>query len=161
MNNFNEIIAEYKKIPWFHELNDKHLRKIAEITTLRHVRTNETLFREGDKADFIYIVLEGRVALDIFVPHKGKIRFYTAESPELFGWSSVTPTVRQRTAGAIAVMDGLLACIDAAKLQQACDEDHDLGYLVMHRLANIVASRLQVTRMQLIDMFAYSESKNE
>ncbi len=160
MSYTEEIMAEFQKIPWFRELEEKHLRKISEITTLRHVRANETLFREGDKEDFIYIVLEGRVALDIFVPHKGKVRFYTAEKQELFGWSSVTPTVRQRTAGATAVIDGLIACIDAEKLRKRCDEDHDLGYLVMRRLANIVASRLLVTRLQLIDMFAHPESKN-
>jgi hypothetical protein len=34
------------------------------------------------------------------------------------------------------------------------EEDHDLGYVVMRRLANVIASRLLVTRLQLLDMFA-------
>jgi len=96
----------------------------------------------------------------MFVPHRGKIRFYTAEPGEVFGWSSVTPTIRQRTAGATAVVDGLIVCISAEKLRQACEEDHDLGYLVMRRLANVVAGRLLVTRLQLLDMFANPETKN-
>ena len=79
---------------------------------------------------------------------------------EVFGWSSVTPTIRQRTAGATAVVDGLIVCINAEKLRQVCDEDHDLGYLVMRRLANVVAGRLLVTRLQLLDMFANPETKN-
>ncbi len=57
-------------------------------------------------------------------------------------------------------MDGLIACIDLEKLRQACEEDHDLGYAVMRRLANIVASRLFVTRLQLLDMFSHPESQN-
>ena len=108
----------------------------------------------------MYIVIEGRVALDIFIPHRGKVRIYTVEPWDVFGWSSVTPTIHQRTAGAMAVIDGLVVCIDAVKLRQACDEDHDLGYVVMRRLANIVASRLLVTRLQLLDMFANPETKN-
>lgn len=155
-----ETIKELKKIPWFKELDPKHLEKMASITTLRHVRTDEVLFHEGDKEDYVYIVITGRIALEIFVPHRGKIRIYTVEPNDLFGWSSVTPVVHQRTAGATAVMDGLIVCIDSEKLRLVCEEDHDLGYLVMRRLANIVASRLLVTRLQLLDMFAQPESQN-
>lgn len=161
MNDIQEqTIKELGKIPWFKELEKKHLEIIASICTLRHVRADEVLFHEGDKEDNLYIVINGRIALDIFVPHRGKIRIYTVEPPDLFGWSSVTPVVHQRTAGATAVIDGLVACIDSEKLRQICEEDHDLGYLVMRRLANIVASRLLVTRLQLLDMFAHPESQN-
>ncbi len=153
-----ETIKELQKIPWFQELEKKHLEKVASITALRHVRKDEVLFREGDKEDNLYMVIHGRVALEIFVPYRGKIRIYTVEPQDIFGWSSVTPVVHQRTAGATAVMDGLIACTDSEKLRQACEEDHDLGYLVMRRLANVVASRLLVTRLQLLDMFAHPES---
>jgi CRP-like cAMP-binding protein len=149
-----ELLIELNKVPWFHELNPKHLNQLASIARLRHIKAGETIFREGDKEDNFYVVLEGRVALDIFVPHRGKVRFYTAEPWEVFGWSSVTPTVRQRTAGAMAVLDSFVVGLDAEKLRQLCDADHDLGYLVMRRLANIIAGRLMVTRLQLLDMFA-------
>jgi hypothetical protein len=32
-------------------------------------------------------------------------------------------------------------------LQQLCDEDHELGYVIMRRLANVVANRLLTTRL--------------
>ena len=136
------------------------MQMISDIAHLRHVRAGEVLFREGDREDFLYIVIEGRVALDIFIPHRGKVRIYTAEPWDLFGWSSVTPTIHQRTAGAVAVVDGVVVGIDSAKLRQLCEDDHDLGYVVMRRLANLVASRLLVTRLQLIDMFASPEEKH-
>ncbi len=158
--SMNEVMAALERIPWFQELRPQHTRRIASITTLRHVKAGEVLFREGDREDFVYIVLEGRVALDMFVPHRGKVRFYTAEAWEIFGWSSVTPTVRQRTAGATAVIDSIVARISADEIRRACDEDHDLGYQVMRRLANVVAGRLLVTRLQLLDMFAHPETKD-
>jgi CRP/FNR family transcriptional regulator, cyclic AMP receptor protein len=160
MDDWESISKELKKIPWFRELSQEHVQKIAEITNLRQVKAGEVLFREGDKEQCVYIVIEGRVALDMFVPHRGKVRFYTAEPWEVFGWSSVTPTIHQRTAGATAVVDGLIVCINAEKLREICDADHDLGYLVMRRLANVVAGRLLVTRLQLLDMFANPETKN-
>jgi CRP/FNR family cyclic AMP-dependent transcriptional regulator len=160
MTNNEDLTNELRKIPWFQELKPEHFQQIMEISQLRKIRVEEVLFREGDKEDCLYVVIEGRVALDIFIPHRGKVRIYTVEPWDVFGWSSVTPTIHQRTAGATAVTDGLVACIDSQKLRQVCDEDHDLGYLVMRRLTNIVASRLLVTRLQLIDMFASPEEQH-
>jgi CRP-like cAMP-binding protein len=160
MSPLDEIKLELQRIPWFRDLKIQHLDKIAQITELRRVRAGEVLFREGDHDDRVYIVLDGRIALDMMVPPRGKVRFYTAETWEVFGWSSVTPTVRQRTAGATAVVDSLVASVEAAKLRELCDQDHDLGYLVMRRLANIVASRLMISRLQLLDIFAEPETKN-
>jgi CRP/FNR family transcriptional regulator, cyclic AMP receptor protein len=160
MTTPEDVMAELEKIPWFKELEPRHVRKLASITTLRSAKAGEVFFREGDKEDYVYIVIDGRVALDLFVPHRGKIRFYTAERWEIFGWSGVTPSVRQRTAGATAVTDSLVARIGAEAIRKACDEDHDLGYEVMRRLANVVAARLLVTRLQLLDMFERPETGN-
>jgi len=154
-----EVIAVLQKIPWFSDLKLEHLSRLAESAHLRRVKAGETLFREGDKEDYVYSVIEGRVALDIFIPHHGKVRIYTCESWDVFGWSSVTPVVHQRTAGATAVMDSLVVGFDSEKLRQLCEDDHDLGYLTMRRLSNIIASRLMVTRLQLIDMFAEPTEK--
>jgi CRP/FNR family cyclic AMP-dependent transcriptional regulator len=162
MNHEEELIAELKKVPWFNELKPEHFKRIKKITVIRNLKQGATLFHEGDKEDFLYVVLEGRIALDMHVPTRGKVIFDTADPWDLVGWSSATPTVRQRTAGAIAVLDSVVACVDAEELRKLCEQDHDLGYLVMLRLANIIASRLMVTRLQLIDMFATPpETKND
>ena len=160
MDPIDEVLEELRKIPWFQELSEDHIRKIASISKIRPMKAGEVIFREGDTHESVYIVLQGRVGLEMFVPHRGRVRFYTAEPWELFGWSSVTPNVHLRTAGATAVLDGALLKVDAAKLNEACEQDHDLGYLVMRRLSRVVAGRLQVTRLQLLDMFANPETKN-
>jgi CRP/FNR family transcriptional regulator, cyclic AMP receptor protein len=159
MPSTDDAYQELKKIPWFNELDDEDVKKIATISHVREAKKGDVFFHEGDKQDYIYVVTEGRVALDINVPPHGRIRFYTAEVWDLFGWSSVTPVVRQRTAGARAVMDCRVVATDADKLYELCEQDHDLGFVVMHRMANVVASRLMVTRLQLIDMFAAPPEK--
>lgn len=160
MENHEELAKELGKLPWFQALQTDHLQKITDMSHLRRIKAGEVLFREGDKEDCVYIVIEGRIALDIFIPHRGKVRIYTVEPQDVFGWSSVTPTSHQRTAGASAVIDSLVVGIDSIKLRDACEEDHDFGYVVMRRLLNIVSSRLLVSRLQLIDMFVSPEEKN-
>lgn len=151
----DELKTALLSIPWFQELEPEHFEKMCGIACIRQVEANEELFKEGDPEDYLYVVLEGRVAIDIFVPGQGRKRILTAEPMDVVGWSSVTPVVHQRTAGARAVQSGRLVCLDASRLREMCEQDHDLGYIVMRRLANVVASRLLVTRLQLLDMFAH------
>ncbi len=142
-------------IPWFQRLQPSHFASLAQIATLRDAQANEVLFREGDPEDYLYILLTGRVALEINVPGRGRTRLMTAEPLDVIGWSSVTPVVRRRTATAVAVLPSSLIALDAPALLQRCEENPSLGYVVMRRLANVVAQRLLVTRLQLLDMYAH------
>jgi CRP-like cAMP-binding protein len=154
MNEQNELVDVLQVIPWFQELSDDHFYKICEITHLVSVDQGTPLFSEGDKDEDLYIILEGRVAIEIYSPIQGNLRIFTAEPLDVIGWSSVTPVVRQRMASARAVFDSRLAAIDGLALRKLCDEDHELGYIIMRRIANVVAARLMVTRLQLLDLFA-------
>lgn len=161
MSPSEEIYNELVKIPWFQGLKPEHVQRVAGFSTLRPFKAGDVFFREGDKQDYFYIVLSGRVALDMFVPHRGKVRFYTCEEWDNFGWSAVTPFVHTRTAGATGVMDGVAISTDVQKLNDFCEEDHDFGYAFMRRMTNVIAGRLMATRLQLLDMFAEPpETKN-
>lgn len=149
-----ELLRALESIPWFQELSAEHFEKMAGIASLIEVDAKQELFREGDPEDFLYVVIQGRVAIEMFVPSRGRVRIYTAEPMDVVGWSSVTPVVRRRTAGAQAVLPSCLVRLDARGLRQLCEEDCGLGYIVMRRMANVVASRLLTTRLQLLDMFA-------
>jgi len=154
-----DLIAAMQTIPWFQEFSSEHFEKLVEIACLIEVDAKQELFHEGGPEDFLYVVLQGRVAIELFIPSRGRIRIYTAEPMDIVGWSSVTPVVRCRTAGARAVLPSCLIRLDAFALRQLSEEDSGLGYIVMTRMANVVASRLLTTRLQLLDMFAHPESK--
>jgi CRP-like cAMP-binding protein len=159
MNQKLELINAMQSIPWFQELEPELFDKLCGISSICTYKPGQELFKEGDVENYLYIVLEGRVALEIYVPGRGRMRIYTAEPMDVVGWSSITPVVRQRTASARVVLPSRLVCLDAVLLRKLCDEDHQLGYVVMRRMANVVASRLLTTRLQLLDMFANPEIK--
>ncbi len=154
MNSQDELIKVLQTIPWYQELDQKHFDKLVEISSLLEVDAKQELFREGDPEDYLYVVIQGRVAIEMMIPGRGRMRIYTAEPMDVVGWSSVTPVVRRRTAGAQAVLPSCLVRQDAAALRKLCEVDCELGYIVMRRMANVVASRLLTTRLQLLDMFA-------
>ncbi|UCD41301.1 MAG: Crp/Fnr family transcriptional regulator [Chloroflexota bacterium] len=91
MNAQQEVIAALQAIPWFQELSDQHFDLMCSITHLVDVDQDTIVFSEGDKEENLYIVLEGRVAIELFSSVQGKIRIFTAEPLDVIGWSSVTP----------------------------------------------------------------------
>jgi len=146
-------------LPIFSDLSDQHVGVIAGISAIQAFHENQEIFHEGDPRDFLYIVMEGRIALEMHIPNRGRLRILTVEPQEVLGWASVADVTPRRTVTARAVTDGKLISIDAEKLHQACEKDPVLGYAVMHHVANVIAGRLLATRLQLLDMFSQPSSE--
>lgn len=152
-------VSLLQSIPLFNDVPREHLDGMARISHLLMMKEGSEIFHEGDARDFLYIVLEGRVALEIHIPNRGRLRILTVEPLEVLGWSSIADAARRRTATARAVAPGKLLAINADGLQKACAEDPKLGFVIMNHVANVIASRLIATRMQLLDMFANPPSE--
>jgi len=57
------IIDELKNVPAFSEVPEEHLQWLAGKGKIRNLDTDEYLFKKGDPADFLYIILKGRLLL--------------------------------------------------------------------------------------------------
>lgn len=154
MVDLHQVEQAFRSIPWLHPLDRIALDRLHKISKIIRLDSGTILFNEGDKEDYLYIIIEGHIALEMNVPDRGRTKILTAEPFEIIGWSSATPVIRQRIATAIATSPASLLAIDANKLRQLCDEDNKIGYVFMHRLANIIATRLLVTRLQLVDLLS-------
>ncbi len=151
-----DLTITLRSIPWFFDLKNPDLERLAGIATLQRYTTGEIVFKEGDKVDNLYIVYDGRVDLSIHIPSHGSQVIFQAEALEVIGWSALTPMVRQRTASACAASPVELVVFEGEKLRELCNAHRDLGYIVMRRVANVVASRLLTTRLQLLDLLSKS-----
>lgn len=149
-----DLSKTLRRIPWFAELSQTQLDNLANIATLHEVDAGDVLFHEGDREDYLYILLEGQIVLEIEVPTRGYEPIFTAETLDIIGWSSMTPIVRQRTASARASQRSLLLGFNSKLLQQLCDDDHEFGYVITRRLSNVVAQRLLTMRLSLLEMIS-------
>lgn len=147
----NEILDTLKTIPWFIELKPTQLKKLAGVCKIVALDAGQYPFKEGDREDYVYVILEGQIDICMRVPNRGDQCIYTAEPLDVVGWSSLTPMVRQRTTSTVARQPARLLALDGEGLRQLCDEDHDLGYIIMRRTANVVASRLLTIRLHLLE----------
>ena len=147
------------RIPWFIEFSQSQFDRLVSITSFIELEPGEFLLKEGDREDFLFILLEGQVSLEIEVPTRGQVPFFTAEALDVIGWESLTPIARQRTASARVTKHSQLIGLQSKLLEQICEEDHELGYIIMRRVANVVASRLLTVRLALMEIIAESTSQ--
>jgi CRP/FNR family cyclic AMP-dependent transcriptional regulator len=141
----------------FGSLEPAHLDRLAAIASAMAWPADRQIFHEGEPDDKLYLVVEGLVALEIHVPNRGRVTIQTIGPDEILGWSSFVPEVEKKTASARALQPTSVIAIDAVRLVEACEQDHDLGYYAYRAIAHVIASRLKATRLQLIDMFAVGE----
>lgn len=71
---------------------------------------------------------------------------------EVLGWSWLVPPYRwQFDCRAADAVRGLT--FDAEWLRERCEQDHELGYLLLKQLVIVIASRLAATRLQFRDLY--------
>ncbi len=160
MSNLSDLNLTLKSIPWFHDLPEEKINLLAGSARFCDIAAGEWLFKEGARTDTLYILLDGQLVLESFVPTRGSVCMVQAEPLDIIGWSCVTPVVREQICGAKANSNCHLICFDSASLLTICDADPELGYLVMHRLCNVIASYFLNIRLQLFDIIVHQPAKN-
>lgn len=156
INYQRSLIEEIQNIPWFNELTLPQVEQLAAISKICEFQPGEELFHEGDRTDFMYVVLSGQILMENYIPSLGKHGVTHAEPLDVIGWSCLTPMVRQRIATARACEPSRLLTIEGDFLARLCNSDHDLGYIIMRRVSNIVASQFLATRIYLYDIIQNS-----
>lgn len=154
MLNQADVTNAIKNIPWFFELKPESVQRLTSIAEIRTFDANEVIFAEGEQHPFLYVVLEGKVCLESFVPGRGSLPIFTAESLDVIGWSSMTPVVRQKTSTARALEPVTMLAFGAEDLMELCETDCDLGFIIMRRLSNVVASRFLTHRLHLLELIS-------
>jgi len=148
------LIDTLKSSELFGGLEVNHLEEVANLCRGNSYRKGETIFREGDEAKELYVLADGRVALEMEVrPLPDHPSIPTAvevvTEGETFGWSAlVEPYVYTLSARCMAHCRVL--AIDGDMLRQVMAGDISLGYELMKRLTKIISLRLSHTRLRLI-----------
>jgi CRP-like cAMP-binding protein len=152
LRKIDSLLAE---VPAFAGLDPAQLTLIAGCGQNVHFEAGSQLFREGDPADTFYVIRHGAVALDIHVPAREPVTVETLHGNDLLGWSWLFPPYKWSFDGR-TVEEVSAISLDGACLRGKCDDDHELGYELMKRFAQVVVERLQATRLRLLDVYGRS-----
>jgi CRP-like cAMP-binding protein len=155
----SEIVLDaLRSMEFTKDLSKKQLEDLASISTYVTFSEGATIFHERDGTELVYLILEGEVTLLTKVPGHGQVTILTIGPGQLLGWSSLFPP-QKKTAGAQTIKPTKAVAINAAQLNELCRNDHDIGFEIMVRVAQVISNRLSAARDRLLDMFEPSKER--
>lgn len=149
MRSIDVLLAD---VPAFAGIRPADLELIAGCATNVHFGPEEPIFRAGEPADVFYVVRSGTVAIELFTARRGAMTIETLHDGDLFGWSSLTPPhLWEFDARSVDTVRAI--AFDAACLRGKFDANHELGYQLLTRFAQVMTRLLNATRVQLLDIY--------
>ena len=133
-------------------LDDQHMSQLADIADFIDLPADTLIFRQGDPAEDVYLIVDGSVSLEVCSRGRGCRRILTIGEGELLGWSPVLEQARL-TATARTLSATRAIKINGRQILTVCEHDSRFGYEFMKRAALALAKRLSATRLQLLDVF--------
>jgi CRP/FNR family cyclic AMP-dependent transcriptional regulator len=147
-----QILAAVMEHPFVEGMTPEHCETLASMARRVHYSTGDIIFREGDEKHEFFLVISGRVALEMQVQNK-MLRVHEVEGGDQIGWSAViVGRGKHFQARVLEPVDAL--AFDGYALLERCRSDTGFGYKIMHRLLGVVSNRLQAARLQVLDMYS-------
>lgn len=88
--HFEEKVGFLKKSPIFSTLNQTELVELSQIAVERHLKPNEFLIHEGEKCEFFYILVNGKLRASLYSSLGKELTLITfLRSGEVLGPTSV------------------------------------------------------------------------
>jgi CRP-like cAMP-binding protein len=147
-NSMNSPLDQIKH-PFLDDLPAPYLRFLTEAANLKRFASGEIIIAEGDEAELFYLIIEGQVTLESFVPGWGTLAVQTLGAGDALGWSWLFPPYRWRF-GARAIDGAETLALDARRLRELADKEPAFGVELLKRITRIVIDRLHATRLQLV-----------
>jgi CRP-like cAMP-binding protein len=148
-------MQELKKVleghVFFRDMENRYLQTLSAGACQVHFERGEELFREGDEANYFYLLLSGKVALFLPSYHTVPLEILTLGEGEILGWSWLFSPYRWKLT-AIAQEVTRAISLDGKFVREKCEEEHDLGYELMKRFAHVIDSRLEALSLHLVEV---------
>lgn len=154
--NLSQMRARLKELHFSSDLPDRDLDRLAEMGEFCECEAGTVLFREGAANGELYLVITGRIALDMNVPGRGSVRVLTLGPGDLLAWSAIFSS--RMTTSATVLDDTRLIAISGERLNEMCRADDAFGFHWMRAVSVALSRRLLATRLQLLDLFAHPSS---
>lgn len=138
--------------PFLKDLKKEYLELLVGCASNVRFEPGDYVFREGKEANHFYLIRQGNVSLELFVPGKGAITIRTVDEGDVLGWSWLVPPYHWHF-DARALDTTLAIALDGKCLRTKCEHDHDLGYELLKRFVQVIEESLQATRFQLLDIY--------
>ena len=139
------LVASIEQQPFFQGINAQHLQILSNCAMPTEFAEDQVIFRERDLANRFYLIEKGKVALESRAVDGRLVLVETVGPGDALGWSWLFPPYTWHFS-ARAMEKTTALFFYGTRLREACEEDHDLGYELIKRMAEVAIKRLESTR---------------
>lgn len=144
------LVNSIKNHPFFSGMASKHVDLIVEGAREVEFDADHIIFREAEPANQFFLIESGSVALEAGAEGKKSAAIQVVGDGELLGWSWLFPPFAWHFR-ARAVQPTRAIVLNGGHLLVLCEENHDLGFDVMRRIAQIAISRMEAASKKLLE----------
>ncbi|HXA20113.1 MAG TPA: cyclic nucleotide-binding domain-containing protein [Thermoanaerobaculia bacterium] len=146
------IVKSEDKVDLFKErgLSAGEMKLLATFSSEERFREGSTVFREGEKGDKLYIVLDGRVRISKFIPGVGEEALAVLDRGDFFGEMALIDD-KARSADAKAHDgDATVLSIDRATLNEILSMDPHASLQFLNLLCRMISRRLREINEKIV-----------
>jgi hypothetical protein len=143
-----EELEKLAKIPLFAELEELELDEVARIALKETFGPSDIIFREGDKGDKLYLILEGQINIVKLIPGKGGKILTTLKPGDYFGEMALIDEA-PRSAGAVAEGAAVLLGIKKPDLEALLEGTPSVAAKIYKFFVKTLNERLRATNEKI------------
>jgi CRP-like cAMP-binding protein len=142
------MLDQLPAIPLFTNLDPAQIELLKSAFEEYNCSVETTVFKQGDHANYLYILIKGEVAIH-YKPYDGSSIILTRlRSGDVFGWSAVVGS--SHYSSSIISESNLEAVrIRRNELRKLIQNHPETGRMIVDRLADIVSPRWKNARAQV------------
>lgn len=135
----------------FKGVSEETLNQIASISQIVRVAKGEFVFKEGEQADTLHLLVSGSIALRVNLTSRPDfVTVSFIHNPhQILGWSGVVAP-NHYTASAYCEEDTELLVIPSNRFMDVLQNDPDAGFRIMLRITQVISDRLRNSRQALL-----------
>lgn len=138
-------VASEQKVDLFRErgLSAAEMKLLATFSSEERFREGSMVFREGEKGDKLYIVLDGRIRISKFIPGVGEEALAVLDRGDFFGEMALIDEMPRSADAKAHEVDATVLSIDRATLNEILSMDPHASLQFLTLLCRMISSRLR------------------
>jgi CRP-like cAMP-binding protein len=145
-----QLLTLIAQQPFFNGLSGPHLQLLADSAMETQFEAGQWIFRQGDPANRFYLILKGKVLIEAELKGRGTIPIRTLGPGDDLAWAWLFPPHYMHFS-ACATEPTRAIFFYGTRLREQCEANHELGYQLMKRIAQVVIQNLNATQQRLLE----------
>lgn len=140
------------KVDLFRErgLSAAEMKLLATFSSEERFREGSMIFREGEKGDKLYIVLDGRIRISKFIPGVGEEALTVLDRGDFFGEMALIDDKPRSADGKAHEGDATVLSIDRATLNEILSMDPHASLQFLNLLCRMISRRLREINEKIV-----------